>query len=187
MAETARLFIGIELDDAWSDGLSAVADEIRAVVGDAGRWVQPSLYHVTVVFLGEQSAKNTELSIQALRTAAESSPPFTLHLTEVQRLGGHEHGALVAGVADPSGGLLRLRAWLNDELRFHKIKYDSKPLVPHITLARPRRRAAPLSLTPYDLGEAPPLRVRTVSMIKSLLLPAGPKYLSLMKIGLEGQ
>ncbi|MGE3273347.1 MAG: RNA 2',3'-cyclic phosphodiesterase, partial [Chloroflexota bacterium] len=139
MADRVRLFVGINLDDSWTDGLAAVSDELRQTIGSGPRWVQPPLFHVTVVFLGDQSTKGVELAGQALRGAAAAASPFLLHLTEVHRLGGHEHGALVAGVADRSGGLRQLRVLLDQELRYHRVAFDAKPLVPHITLARPRR------------------------------------------------
>ena len=184
MRDIARLFVGIDLDPIWTAGLSAAADELQELAGDKGRFVRPELFHVTVVFLGEQNPEGQENARQALRAAVSACQPFHLELTEIQILGGHEHGALVAGVADPSGGLLTLRAYLNEELRRHEVRYDPKPLVPHITLARPKRRAGRLPIAPLDLTEAPPLRVSTVTLVRSFLLSSGPKYESLMKLGL---
>jgi 2'-5' RNA ligase len=187
MRDVARLFVGIDLDAIWTTGLAAAADELRELTGDTARFVKPELFHVTVVFLGDQNAEGQEDSRQALRAAVASCKPFQLELTEIKILGGHEHGALVAGVADPSGGLLTLRAYLNEELRNHGVRYDSKPLVPHITLARPkRRRAGPLPVAPLDLTEAPPLQVNAATLVRSYLLPTGPKYESMMKLRLGG-
>jgi 2'-5' RNA ligase len=187
MRQTARLFVGIDLDPIWTAGLSAAVDELRELAGDAARFVRPELFHVTVVFLGEQDAEGQEETRQAMRAAVAACKPFQLELTEIKILGGHEHGALVAGVADPSGGLLTLRAYLNEELRAHGVRYDAKPLVPHVTLARPkRRRTGPLPIAPLDLTEAPPLQVNAATLVRSFLLPTGPKYESLMKLRLTG-
>jgi RNA 2',3'-cyclic 3'-phosphodiesterase len=185
MAErTARLFVGIDLDSVWTAGLT---DELRAVTGDRARYVKPELLHVTVVFLGDQDAEGQELAGKAVRAAATSSRPFELTLVDIRRLGGHEHGALVAAVDDPSGGLRQLRARLDRELRQYGVHFDSKPLVPHITLARPKRRSGPLPIAPLDLSDAPPLAVGHVSLVRSYLLPTGPKYESLAKQRLGGQ
>lgn len=186
MRHSARLFVGIDLDPIWTAGLTSAADELRELAGDTARFVKPELFHVTVVFLGEQDAEGQEETRQAMRSAVAQCKPFQLVLTEIKILGGHEHGALVAGVADPSGGLLTLRAYFNEELRSHGVRYDAKPLVPHVTLARPKRRAGPLPIAPLDLTEAPPLQVNAVTLVRSFLLPTGPKYESLMKLRLSG-
>lgn len=188
MAErTARLFVDIELDAIWTAGLAAAAEELRAVTGDTARYVEPDLLHVTVVFLGDQNAEGQELARQALRIATAASRPFNLVLTEITRLGGHAHGALVAGVDDLSGELHRLRARLDRELWAHGVRFDSKPLAPHITLARPKRRAGALPIPPLDLSDAPPLAVKAVSLVRSYLLPTGPRYESLAKQRLSGR
>lgn len=184
---TARLFVSVDLDPIWMAGLSAAADELRAVTGDLARYVKPDLLHVTVVFLGDQNAEGQELAGQALRAAAGASRPFALTLTEIVRLGGHEHGALVAAVDDASGELHQLRARLDRELRERGVRFDSKPLRPHVTLARPKRRSGPLPIAPLDLSDAPPLDVRSVSLVRSFLLPTGPRYESLAKQRLGGR
>jgi 2'-5' RNA ligase len=140
------------------------------------RWVRPELYHVTVVFLGNQAPEAVEPIAGALACAAASVKPFSLELTELRRLGGHEYGALVAGVYDARGRLQRFRAVLDEELRRHGVVFDSKRLVPHITLGRPRGRSGPVHVRPVDLRDAPTLRVRQVNLVKSDLLPTGPEY-----------
>ncbi|HZO29148.1 MAG TPA: RNA 2',3'-cyclic phosphodiesterase [Chloroflexota bacterium] len=184
MPDFLRLFIGIDIGDAWTDRLSATADSLRDDLGRAVRWVRPELYHVTVVFVGNQPPESVPSIEAALVRAASTTRPFTLQLLDFRRLGGHEHGALVAGVDDSSGRLQAFRAALDDELRRHNITFDSKRLVPHITLGRPRGRSGPLPLISVDLRDAPPLAVREVDLVKSDLLPTGPVYESLMTVQL---
>jgi 2'-5' RNA ligase len=186
MPETQRLFVGIDIGDAWTDHLSVTADDLRDSLGSSVRWVRPELYHITLVFLGDQSQRDAEQVGQAVRATAAAGQPFDLELDALHRLGGHEHGALVAGVRDPSGRLQRVRARLDTELRQRGIRFDSKPLVPHVTLARPRRRQGRIDFEPVDLSDAPPLAANALTLVRSLLLPEGPKYTSLMKIRLGG-
>ena len=75
---------------------------------------------------------------------------------------------------------------IQHELLKRRVSFDAKPLVPHITLARPRRRAGRLAFLPADLRDAPPLRANALTLFQSHLLPDGPKYTSLMKIRLGG-
>ena len=179
MAELLRLFIGIDIGDAWTRRLGTTADALRDDLGRAVRWVRPELYHVTVVFLGNQLPDSVAAIEAALCGAATTVQPFSLRLTELRRLGGHERGALVAGVDDPSGGLQAFRVALDAELRRHGIQFDSKRLVPHVTLGRPRGRSGSVPLTPVNLRDAPPLAVHEITLVKSDLLPTGPRYESL--------
>ena len=176
MPESLRLFIGIDVGDAWTERLTAAVDSLRDDLGRTVRWVRPELYHVTVVFLGNQPPEAVAAIGEALASAASGLQPFTLRLTELRRLGAHEHGALVAGVADPASQLQTFRAALDAELRQHRIAFDSKRLVPHVTLGRPRGRSGPVPLASVDLRDVPPLTVRTINLVKSDLLPTGPRY-----------
>ena len=108
----------------------------------------------------------------------------TLSLREVVRFGRHENGALVAAVDDPSGTLQQFRACLDDELRQRQIEFDARGLVPHVTLLRPRRRVGPLPYEPVDLRSTPPLLVSEVNLIRSDLLPTGPRYQSIATLPL---
>jgi 2'-5' RNA ligase len=170
------LFIGLDVGDAWTERQSDTADTLRDDLGRAVRWVRPELYHVTVVFLGNQPAESVPAIEAALASAAPAVQPFTLHLNELRRLGGHERGALVAGVVDPSGSLQAFRAALDTQLRAHAIAFDSKRLVPHVTLGRPRGRSGLPPLAPIDLRATPPLAVQVINLVKSDLLPTGPRY-----------
>ena len=180
MPDTLRLFIGIDVGDAWTDRL-------RDALGRTVRWVRPELYHVTVVFLGNQPPESVDAVDRALASAASTVKPFTLRLTELRRLGGHERGALVAGVDDGSGGLQAFRTSLDAELRRHGIAFDPKRLVPHVTLGRPRGRSGPMPFEPVDLRDAPLLAVRAVNLVKSDLLPAGPRYETIATAHFGGQ
>ena len=176
MPKMLRLFTGIDVGEAWTDRLAATADSLRDELGRAVRWVRPELYHVTIIFLGNQEPEAVPEIEAALTGAAVAVQPFTLRLTELRRLGGHERGALVAGVDDPGGELQRLRNRLDFELRQRRIAFDAKKLVPHVTLGRPRGRWGALELAQIDFHDAPPLIVREITLVKSDLLPTGPLY-----------
>lgn len=184
MPELLRLFIGIGAGDTWTDMLSRTAESLRREAGQSVRWVRPELYHVTVIFLGNQSPDDVPAIEAALADAAVAAVPFELHLTALHRLGGHERGALVAGVDDPTGGLQRFRATLDAALRERGIAFDARRLVPHVTLGRPRGRSGALSMPTVDLRDAPHLAVQTVELVKSELLPGGPRYETLASVAL---
>jgi 2'-5' RNA ligase len=187
MSEALRLFVGIDVGEAWTERLSATADSLRDALGRGVRWVRPELFHVTVVFLGNQPAESIAAIDEALAYAASTVGPFSLKLAELHRLGGHEHGALVAGVEDVSDQLQRFRTHLDAALDRHGIAFDSKRLVPHVTLGRPRGRSGSVQLSPVSLRDASPLTVHEVNLVKSDLLPTGPRYEIIASVPLRHQ
>ena len=176
MPQALRLFIGIDVGDAWTERLSSAADALRDELGRSVRWVRPELYHVTVVFLGNQPPEAVADFTALIEDAVSRMSPFELRLVDLGPIGRHEHGALVARVADPSGQLQRFRTELDRGLSQLGVTYDSKRLVPHVTLGRPRGKSGPIQTPPTSLQDAPPLTVEQITLVKSDLLPTGPRY-----------
>jgi 2'-5' RNA ligase len=176
LPDALRLFVGIDVGDAWTEHLSEIADRLRDDFGRAVRWVRPELYHVTVVFLGNQHPGSVGDFAAILEDAGSRFEPFELRLIDFGLIGRHEHGALVARVHDESGQLQRLRVELDRGLRRLGVAYDAKRLVPHVTLGRPRGRSGPLQVRHVSLQDAPPFTVHAVNLVKSDLLPTGPRY-----------
>ena len=189
-----RLFVSVELSEDWRRAAEAVAQGFQATLGREYRWVRPELYHVTVVFLGEQPSERLGALDDALRTAAERVPPFELGLGSLSGFGVDVPRALILAVADPSGGLQSLRRRLDAELAARRIPYDRKTLSPHLTLGRARvqrgrdgaerrwRNTSPLPSVPrVTLPNVGPLRVTEVALVKSDLLPGGPRYAALTR------
>jgi 2'-5' RNA ligase len=187
MTDALRLFVGIDVGEAWSQRLSVAADSLRDSLGRGVRWVRPELYDLTVVFLGNQDENDVDQIAEALARAALETLPFQIHLTHLHRLGGHEHGALVAGVDERSGSLQALRSRLDRELRQRDISFDAKRLVPHVTLGRPRGRGTSLSLAAVDLSDTRPLLVLNVNLVKSIIGPSGSTYETIRSARLGSQ
>src|SRR3954470_4689715 len=108
MSDELRLFVGIHVGRVWTEALTVAADQIRESMQTGGRWVRPELYHVTVLFLGNQPPDAVEQIAEALTKTGSAFEPFPLTLREVVRFGRHEQGALVAAVDEPTGTLQRL-------------------------------------------------------------------------------
>lgn len=124
-----RLFIGIAPDDDTRCALARTADALRGVV--PGRYADPALYHLTLVFLGEQSAKRLPRLELAMQAAVRGIAPFALSLGAVGTFG----SVLWRGV-EASGPLERLAASVRESLTAEGIAFDSMPFRAHFTLAR---------------------------------------------------
>ena len=187
----ARLFVGVELDDAWRGWLVEVAARLRRANGDDFRWVRPDLLHLTVVFLGQQPASCLPTIHGVIARAAARSTRFELRPGRLGSFGGRMPRAIWVGALDVSGGLSRLHGGLASELDVSAVSYDRKPLVPHITLARARRgRPGPRSWSPPDVGgdllPPPSLLVSHLTLFESLTLEARPQYPVLQRTVLGG-
>ena len=179
-AESLRLFVAVELSEAWREHATGVAEELRGDDGRAYHWVRPELYHVTLVFLGDQPAESLGAIEAALRDAADGVPPFELTLGALSAFGIDVPKALVLTVEDRSGALRELRRRLDAELDRRGVSFDRKGLRPHVTLGRARhRRSQGPGSGATDTGSTRlsgvvgPLQVREIALVKSELLPGG--------------
>ena len=154
MSQALRLFIGIDVGDAWTDRLSSAADALRDDLGRSVRWVRPELYHVTVVFLGNQPPEAVADFTALIEEAASRVAPFELRLVDLGPIGRHEHGALVARIDDPSGQLQRFRTELDRGLSQLGVTCGTRRFESYVT----------------------PLTVEQITLVKSDLLPTGPRY-----------
>ena len=191
-----RLFVSVELSDAWRSAAEQIAEGLQVTLGRDYRWVRPELYHVTLVFLGDQPPDRLDMIGDAMRTAAEEIPPFELELGSLSGLGVDVPRALILAVADPSGGLHALRRRLDHELAERRIPYDRKSLKPHLTLGRAREqrgrgrgdrggRGGAASIPTLPRPDVGPLRVTEFALVKSDLLPGGPRYEAVERVPLR--
>ena len=77
--EKARLFVGIELDEATRRTLQAWARALEREI--SGRYYAPDLYHVTLCFLGQTGRER----LPAIKRAMEAAfhEPFSVRLGEL--------------------------------------------------------------------------------------------------------
>ena len=130
--EKARLFVGIELDEATRRTLQAWARALEREI--SGRYYAPDLYHVTLCFLGQTDLGRLPAIARAMEAAFRG--PFSVRLGE---LGAFKGGSvLYAGLRDCTE-LTRLAARLRDGLRAEGFAMPKEPYVPHVTLARHAR------------------------------------------------
>ena len=158
---------------------------LQPPAGDALRWVQPALLHVTVSFFAEVEDHQLEPLQTALDEAAAG-----IHL------------ALSLGPAGTFGGRSRVRAlWLAVEapgleaqiarvgraalvaLGRPEVAADRPPAHPHLTLARVRDRAGPAArraiVAAVEALAPPPratLEVDAIALVRSRLGGGGPRH-----------
>lgn len=186
-----RLFVAAELPEEWKQALAAEARALDHAAPGFGRWVDPALMHLTLVFLGGQVPSLVPAIQGAIDIAAAATRPFTLHLDEAGSFGGPRSVRVVwVGIRDgPSGSLDALHGTLVENLRAASIPFeaDRGPFRAHLTLGRARRDATPASSQAVSAAIARrrserviawpgSFRCEEIVLVESELRPTGPIY-----------
>lgn len=179
-----------------------MAREARALESAApgfGHWVDPSLMHATLVFLGSQDANVVPAIERAVTQAAAASQPFSLRLSSAGGFGGRRSLRVIwVGVQDhPTGSLTRLHAAVAAQLAAAEISFDgAAPFRAHITLgrARPDATAAQseamhnaIARRSADSGKQLPaeaIQCEELTLMRSDLRSTGPIYTPLHRVRL---
>jgi len=179
-----RAFVAIELPDNLKRGLGGVIDGLREKSRAPVKWVSASGIHLTLKFLGEIPALRVEEVKGALATACIGTPPVRL---EIGSLGAFPSTAQPRVVWVGLGGdldvLSKLAARIDLALAELGHARESRPFVPHLTIARVRPEASRLArgeLGAAILAAVLPERLQfsaeTVSLMRSQLQPQGALY-----------
>ncbi|MGH2688876.1 MAG: RNA 2',3'-cyclic phosphodiesterase, partial [Actinomycetota bacterium] len=134
-----RLFVAVGIPERQKRSVEKAVQVLRLAIGDAGRWVPRENWHATVKFLGEvPDAHLAEvLAVVGRNTAAASRT--TSALTGVGAFPSLGRARVLwVGLSDAEGRLAALAAGLEEALGEAGFRRESRPLHPHLTLARLR-------------------------------------------------
>lgn len=128
------------------------------------RWLEPDMWHLTLVFIGERDEDYVETAHQAIEPILQGHGVFRLRPTHI---GWRGRTLWVHLESDP---VLECTVKLLHEvlgLRF------SPPFLPHITIARSRR---PLRWEGAPVSEQPEFVFSMAYLYQSVLHPTGAEY-----------
>ncbi len=195
-APQLRLFTAVEVPSPWRDALKEQARRLESAAPGFGRWVDPALMHITLVFLGAQPESQLPTIKDAMHESAATTAPFEVGPGRFGVFGSLRSVRVVwAGVEDhPKGALASLHDRLADSLRRGGVAFDATPFRTHITLARARRDATPAGSELMHHAvvnrrwEPTPeaFDCQSIALIRSDLRPSGPIYTPLHHESLAG-
>jgi 2'-5' RNA ligase len=185
-----RLFIALELPEAWKQALEASQRELQAAIaerfggGVRPRWVRPDGIHLTLKFLGDTPPSRLDALTAALSQAVPRPPGFELNLG---RVGSFEQRrsprVILATIAVEGRALLDLYDSIETWLASAGWPRESRSFHPHLTLARlpdriddRTRRAIAEMAGEVAPPQAPAWRVERVHLIRSQFGPGGARY-----------
>lgn len=165
-----RAFIALDIPQALREDVAALARQLKTSV--RGRFVPRENYHVTIAFLGDVIERELADAMLALDEAASRFAPVELAPDGLGKFGRANDATLWLGFTqDPK--LMELAAFVREGLDDAGVNYDSKPFVPHLTIAR---RAALDSGTLPALPFPAPAHADELTLFKSTLTGDGAIY-----------
>jgi 2'-5' RNA ligase len=178
-----RLFASIDLSD---EARAAIAAEQAAIVSSLGdgtrdlKVVRPEHMHLTLAFAGEATDAVGAAIVESMRLEIAQAP-FGLAFGGVGTF--PPRGApqvLWLGVIDGADAVLALHATVAGRFEAAGSPQDRRPLKPHLTLARWRRRSDSFRLkTTGGNHRVARVEVAGVTLYQSRLSSSGPTYVRL--------
>jgi 2'-5' RNA ligase len=182
-----RLFIAIVLPPE----LAERAAKILPATLPALRPVKPENLHVTLAFLGQTPDERLGDVVAATNEGAAAVPRFTLAFDRAGRFPERGRPRVVwLGMADGAESVMRLGEGVYAGLRDRGIRFDDRPLAPHLTLARvvDDASAAEAKTVGAAVESLPVARqsfeVSEIAVVQSVLSPKGPRYTALATVPL---
>ena len=191
--EQVRSFIAIELPDELKLELSQLVAQLKSGEQSWVKWVDPYNIHLTLKFLGNVAVDKLDDITGALEKAAQGIAPFHL---EVKELGVFPNLRRVqvawVGISGEVDKLGQLQQRIESNLAPLGFAPESRPFVPHLTLARLRDQALLaerqrfgqlITGTKFEASNA--IKVNALSLMKSQLTREGAIYSRISSVGLK--
>ena len=185
-----RVFIAVELSESIRTTIVQIQGKLRGTE-DKIKWVDPSLIHLTLKFLGEIKKEKLAPVIEVTQKIAQKFSPFLMEVKGVGAFPSLSSPRVIwLGVDTGSTNLEKLASELENHLAKNGFSKEKKKWTPHLTLGRVKSLVEPRKLSGLILREKEvvggKMEVREISVIESRLTPSGPIYTVLERINLKG-
>jgi len=181
---TLRLFVACELPPEMKAALTSLQEALRKKGAPRLRWVRPDGIHLTLKFLGAVPQHKVAAICEALAPTVLGMPPLALALAEVGTFGDRRGPRVVwVGMQGDLEPLARLQQRIEKALEPLGFPLEGRAFSPHLTLARVpddvgsgERQALRELAKATSAPTAPPVTIRELSLMRSILGPGGAVY-----------
>jgi 2'-5' RNA ligase len=186
-----RLFFAVPVPGATRAPLEAALPRLEPLLGGA-RLAPPGGWHLTLAFLGQVQPEMADEVVRVGEAAAAGIGAARLRLEGAGTFPeGRRSRVLWAGVGGDAEALVHLAAALSAGCKAAGLRFEERPLVPHLTLAR-FSTPAPVPQEALDLvadaaGRGQPWEARELACYRSILGgPRGARYRVVREFPLGG-
>jgi RNA 2',3'-cyclic 3'-phosphodiesterase len=131
-----RLFFAVPVPGPSRAPLEAALPDLAPLLSGP-RLTTPSGWHLTLAFLGQVQPELADAVVRVGETAAAGAPAARLRLEGSGVFpSGRRARVLWTGIGGDTDVLVRLAATLAVECKAMGLRFEERPLVPHLTLAR---------------------------------------------------
>ena len=185
MSNTIRTFIAIELPEKIIYTISKVQEEIKSY-GLKIRWVRPENIHLTLKFLGDTKAADTENVARAVSESVTDYPPISLVVKGIGVFPGIKRPRVIwLGVSNQLDVLTTFQKTLDEKLEAIGFPKENRPFRGHLTLGRIKSKIDPKTLNDalkeFAQFESEHFLADRIILYKSDLKPNGPVYTKLIE------
>ena len=182
--EQVRSFIAIELPQNVKKGLEQIKYKVKQE-GYAGiKWVNTEGIHVTLKFLGNISREQKIEVSKILEETTKENSPFNLEIAGLGAFPDLERPRVLwVAIKGEVAKLTRLQQEIDFLLSSRGFPKDSRPFIPHLTLARlsdsmlsEEKRKIGAFIKSVKLEAGFQFNAEAVSLIRSKLTPTGAIY-----------
>ncbi len=200
-----RAFLAVELGEDLRKQIAQVQQDLKQRLSREGSkdvrisWVQPTSIHLTIKFFGDTDEQLVAAMHEAIEQVLKDHRAIHIPL---ERLGAfprpQQPRVLWVGASeqweqsDDAKRLVALHRAVEDSCQASKFAPDSRPLSPHLTLARIKEgeRYVGQALAKSGVMDRPissgSLALESVALMKSELRPTGSVYTELWEVRLSG-
>ncbi|MGB9911664.1 MAG: RNA 2',3'-cyclic phosphodiesterase [Microgenomates group bacterium] len=145
-----------------------------------GRWVKPSLSHLTLIFLGETKKEKLPKIKKILNSVTNSYSPFAFSLEKISAFPSPTQAKIIALFLRKEDE--KIDSFLREVQKSFKkenIWFDPKPFIPHLTLCRLKIPKNIEKLTKVIKIKNSKFLIKEISLKQSFLDAQGPLYKNL--------
>ena len=195
MSDRIRAFLAVSLDDPVKSALADIVSQVRGRGATGVALARPDSIHLTLKFLGDISTAQVDAVERVVAVAVSGFPELSLTLGSAGVFPScRSPRVLWVGLEGDLDGLAGLQRSVEQATAALGFARERRRFSPHLTIGRVRSGARPEQtrtaiegLFAAKVQAAVRLDVRSVDLVRSILLPSGAIYERLAQFPLAGQ